>query len=264
MSHQYVSARDEREVLYGRQALRECLRANRRRVHALWMAAGVRPAGTAEEVVRMARAADIPIRTCEKRALDQWTHSGNHQGLAAETGPFPYTPIEAWLDSLGGGPEPAFRLILDHIQDPQNVGSMLRTADAAGVGGVLLAEDRAVGITPAVVRASSGAAEHMSVALAPGLSSALSVLRRKGVAVYGLDSDETAVPWTEARMTGPVALVVGREGEGLTRSVRGQCDALLRLPMRGAVASLNAAVAAALAMFEVRRQRNTRPGGGPA
>jgi 23S rRNA (guanosine2251-2'-O)-methyltransferase len=264
MAQQYVSARETREILYGRQALRECFRAGRRRIHALWIAAGVRPAGTAEEVVRLARAAEIPVRTCEKRALDQWTHSGNHQGLAAEADLFPYTPYEAWLDTLGGGPEPAFRLILDHLQDPQNVGSMLRTADAAGVEGVLLAEDRAVGITPAVVRASSGAAEHLSIARAPGLSSALGLLRRKGVAVYGLDNDAAAVPWTEAKMTGPVALVVGREGEGLTRSVRGQCEALLSLPMRGAVASLNAAVAAALAMFEVRRQRDAPSGGGAA
>lgn len=248
-----------RELLYGRQTLLECLRARRRTIHALWIAAGIRPGGTAQEAIEAARTANVPIRNCQKRDLDQWTHSANHQGLALETGPYLYADVDELVDAAAAAPggDPAFLLVLDHVQDPQNVGALLRSADAAGVQGVLIPEDRAVGITAAVVRASSGAAEHMPVARVRGLSASLDLLRKKGIFVYGLESSSDARPMYEASLAGPVAMVVGSEGTGLSKSVRGRCDTLLALPMRGHVASLNASVAGALAMFEVRRQRES-------
>ena len=263
MSHQYGSARTEREALYGRQTLLECLRARRRRIHAVWVAGGVRPAGTAADILKLASKQGVPVRECEKRDLDRMTASGHHQGMVAEADPYPYADPETLWEAPAQG-EPLFLLVLDHVQDPQNVGSLLRSADAAGVNGVLLAEDRAVGITPAVVRASSGASEHLAIARVGGLQQILTLLRGKGVWVYGLEGSPEAQLCTEVRMDGPVALVVGSEGTGLTKSVRGQCDALVRLPMRGRVASLNAAVAGALAMFEVRRQRDAKTAARPS
>ncbi len=258
MIHQHGRPVAARELLYGRQSLLECLRARRRAMHALWMASGIRTAGTVQEAIEAARAAGVPVRHCEKRDLDQWTHSANHQGLALEAGPYPYADLDELVDAAASAPggDPALLLVLDHVQDPQNAGALLRSADAAGVQGVLIPEDRAVGITAAVVRASSGAAEHMPVARVRGLSAALDLLRRKGIFVYGLEHSPEARPMYEVSFTGPVALIVGSEGTGLSKSARGRCDALVALPMRGKVASLNASVAGALAMFEVRRQRD--------
>lgn len=252
-----------REVLYGRQALRETLAAGRRAVHALRVADGVRPAGMAAEIVRLARQRGVPITACDKRDLDRLTSSGHHQGMAAETGPYPYVELDGLLREAESAPDPVFLLVLDHVQDPQNAGSLMRTAEAAGVQGVILAIDRAVGVTPAVVRASSGAVEHLRVAAVASLAGALDLLRRKGVWVHGLDATPEAVPYSAARLDGPSALVVGSEGAGLSRSVRAVCDDLIRLPLRGRVESLNAAVAGAIAMYEIVRQRaQKKPDGG--
>lgn len=261
MFHQHGRSAPERELLYGRQTLRECLRARRRALHILWVADGVRPLGAAAEAMEAAREAGVPVRTCPKRDLDRWTRSANHQGLALEAGPYPYVDAEELVDAAAAAPggDPALVLVLDHMQDPQNVGALLRSADAAGVQGVLIPEDRAAGITAAVVRASSGAAEHLPVARVRGLAPAVDGMRRKGIRVYGLEHSPEARPLYEAPLAGPVALVIGSEGAGLSRSIRSRCDGLLCLPMRGRVASLNASVAGALAMFEVRRQRGSAP-----
>lgn len=259
--HQQGSGTGGLEVLYGRQALLECLRAARRRVRTLWSARGVRHAGTAADILALARRMGVAVQECERRDLDRLTHSGNHQGLAAEVSPYPLETLEDVLSHAEGAKEPVFLLVLDHVQDPQNAGSLLRSADAAGAQGVILAGHRAVGVTPAVVRASSGAAEHLRVACVPNLVTALDLFRRKGIWIYGLEGSPEAQPCAAARMVLPLALVVGSEGAGLSRPVRAKCDALLRLPMRGKVASLNAAVAGALAMFEVRRQREPAPAG---
>ena len=246
----------EREVLYGKQAIGEVLRAGRRRVEELWVVRGGRLAGPAADILKEARRCRVPVRECEKRELDRATASGHHQGLALLASPFAYTAFDALLAAAAGGPEPAFLLVLDHVQDPQNLGSLMRTADAAGVHGVLLPSRGAASVTPAVVRASSGAVEHLSVARAPDFNDALDELKRRGIALYGLEAGEASQPYSTQDFTRPTALVVGHEGEGLTKTVRRRCDALIRLPMRGRVDSLNAAIAGAIALYEVRRQRD--------
>lgn len=249
------------EWLYGRQVLLEVLRAGRRRCHALWIAEGVRPGPTVSALRDWARRRGVPVRICAKSELDRRTASANHQGAVLEADPFPETRVDDLVDSALRGPEPPFLLMLDHLQDPQNVGSIMRSAEAAGVGGVVLARDRACWITPAVVRASSGAVEHLPVARVANIAAAVTELERRGVRVWALDAVEEARPIHEQDLRGALALVVGAEGQGVQKRVRAACAGCLRIPMWGRVASFNAAVAAAMAMYEVRRQRITVAGG---
>jgi 23S rRNA (guanosine2251-2'-O)-methyltransferase len=154
-------------------------------------------------------------------------------------------------------------LLLDHIQDPQNLGALLRTADSAGADAVVLPKRRAVGVTPAAVRASSGAAEHVKTALVANLGEVIRRLKESGFRVVGLDAAPGARLYHEADLAGPLALVVGSEGEGLQPMVRGLCDFLVRIPQLGRVASMNASAAGAVVMFEAVRQRAGRPGAAP-
>jgi 23S rRNA (guanosine2251-2'-O)-methyltransferase len=147
-------------------------------------------------------------------------------------------------------------LLVDHVQDPQNLGSMLRSADAAGVDGVVIPQHRAASVTAAVVRASAGAAEHVKVACVTSLHQVMLRLKQAGIWVVGLEGDPGAKPYHEAHLTGPVAIVVGGEDEGLSKLVHDTCDEIIRLPMRGRVGSLNAAVSAAIALYEVRRRQD--------
>ena len=187
--------------------------------------------------------------------LDKLGGEVNHQGLAAEVSGYPYVDLEALLEAVQQSGEPPFLLLLDHVQDPQNLGSLLRTAEAAGVHGVVIPERRAAGVTPAAVRASAGAAEHVRVAQVTNLVRAMEWLKAEGVWLAGLEALPGAQLYTQADLRGPLGLVVGSEGQGLARLVRETCDFLIRLPMHGQVESLNAGVAGAIALYEVRRQR---------
>ena len=171
----------------------------------------------------------------------------NHQGVVAEAGPYPYLDLD---DILPGCwvPADALYLALDHLQDVQNLGTLLRTAEAMAVTGVVLPGRRAAEVTPAVVNASAGAVEHLRIALLANLVQALERLKRAGVWAVGLDSRPEAIPLGRADLSGPLVLVVGAEGPGLSRLVRERCDWLVSIPMYGQVASLNAAVAGSVAL----------------
>ncbi len=244
------------ESLYGRQVVLEALRAGRRTLHRLRVAAGARDAGTAAEARRLAQARGLSVEAADRRDLDRATHSGHHQGLVLEAGPFAYAELADALEAARSAGEPPFLLLLDHIEDPQNVGSLMRTAEAAGVHGIVLPKDRAAPVTPAVSRASSGAAEHLLVARVANLVHAMGELKRAGVWIYGLDATPGTPLYSEVRLDGPVGLVVGSEGGGMSRLVRARCDGGMRLPMRGRVGSLNAAVSGAIALYHVRRLRD--------
>jgi 23S rRNA (guanosine2251-2'-O)-methyltransferase len=175
-----------------------------------------------------------------------------------EVSPFQYEDFETLVDGALRASEPPFLLMLDHVHDPQNVGSMMRSAEVAGVHGVILARDNACGITPAVVRASSGAVEYLRVARVANIAETVRRLQQHGIRCLALEALPDARPLASCRLTGGVALVVGNEGEGVRPRVRKTCDEVVRLPVCGRIGSLNAAVAAAVAMFEVRRQREAR------
>jgi 23S rRNA (guanosine2251-2'-O)-methyltransferase len=248
--------RSGRELLYGRQPIREMLRANRRRVSVIYLLSTVRPTPEIDEILKTAEERGLRLEYTGGETLENLVGSVNHQGVVAEVHPFRYVSYKKMLSDAEQDKN-AFFLFLDHLEDPQNVGSLLRSAEAAGVTGVVIPSHRAVGITPSVVRASAGAAEHMIVAQVPNLVRCMKLLKeeRRGVWFAGLDGADDATLITEVDLTGPIGIVVGSEGRGMRRMVRETCDYIVKLPMFGKVSSLNAGVAGAIAMFEILRQR---------
>lgn len=244
-----------REILYGRQPVRETLRAGRRQVFRLLLSDRAKPSGIVSQILGLAQQAGVPVETVDRRELDKLGGEVNHQGLAAEVSGYPYTEVDTVLAEARRMGVPPFLLLLDHVQDPQNLGSLLRTAEAVAVHGVVIPGRRATGVTPAAVRASAGAAEHLRVAQVTNLVRTMESLKAEGVWLAGLEAVAGALPYTRADLSGPLGLVVGSEGQGLARLVRETCDFLIELPMRGRVESLNAAVAGAIALYEAQRQR---------
>jgi len=242
-----------RELLYGRNAVHECLRAGRRQVFKLIVAEGAQEKGTLAHSLQLAVEKRIPIQRVSRAQLDKI--SEGHQGVAAEVSGYPYVALDALLPTNHA---PLF-LVLDCIQDPQNLGTLLRTAEAAGVDGVLIAQDRAAAITPAAVSASSGATEHLRIARVTNVTRALETLKESGVWIIGLEDVPGAQDYVTFDLRGPLAIVVGSEGQGIRRLVRETCDVLVKLPMYGAVTSLNAAVAGSIVLYETLRQRRGLP-----
>jgi 23S rRNA (guanosine2251-2'-O)-methyltransferase len=237
----------------------EVLKARRRKVFGLMVAENIRTAAAGvDEILKRAERDGVPVERVRPVTLDRLTKAGHHQGLAMEVSAYPYARLEDLLAPAAEARAAPLWLVLDHIQDPQNLGSILRSADAAGVCGVVIPQDRATAVTPAVVRASAGASEHVAVALVVNIGRALDAIREAGARLAGLELAEGAVPIHQADLTGPLALVVGSEGSGMAKGIRERCDALVAIPMRGHVGSLNAAVATAVALFEIGRQGGRR------
>jgi len=243
------------ELLYGRNAVREALRARRRTFQRLLVSAGAQEAGTLGEVVRMAEEAGVPVARVDRRDLDRRLRDANHQGVLLECGDYPYVELEDCLALAEERGEPALLLMLDHLQDPQNIGTLLRTAEVVGVHGVIIPGRRAAEITPAVVNASSGAVEHLRVAVITNLAAAIEQVQHAGVWVVGVEDDPRAQEYDRVDLDMPLALVLGAEGPGLARLTRERCDFLVRLPMRGQIASLNVAVAGSIVLYHAWRTR---------
>jgi len=250
------------EVLCGTNAVREALRAGRRACRRLLLAAGARPDRTMEEIVRLARERRCAVETRPRDELGRLSRSQEHQGVALEVAPYPYVTLKEICTAATRAGPAALVLVLDRLQDPQNVGSLLRTAEAVSVQGVVLPEHEAVAITPAVVRAAAGASEFLPIARVGNLVPAMAALQEAGLWVLGLDEDPQAQPYTTVDWDRPLAVVVGSEGFGLRRLVRERCDGLVRLPMRGRIGSLNAAVAGSVVLYEVGRYRSQRSAAG--
>jgi 23S rRNA (guanosine2251-2'-O)-methyltransferase len=245
-----------KETIYGRNAVYEMLRANRRHVYKLMIAEGVQAKGHLAHALELAVQRSIPVQRVKRDLLDRQTDS--HQGLMAEVDPYPYVTLDDILDLAKQHNEPPLILILDVIQNPQNLGTLLRTAEAVGAHGVIIQQRRGVEVTQAVVNASSGASEHLLIAQVVNLVMAMTELKEHEVWITGLDNLPEAKPLDEADLSGAVGLVVGNEGEGMRRLVRESCDFLVKLPMRGQVDSLNAAVAGSIVLYEILRQRTHR------
>jgi 23S rRNA (guanosine2251-2'-O)-methyltransferase len=247
-----------REWIYGRQAVREVFRAGRRNVFLVRVAEHTRPQKTLDEILARARKKNVRIDKVPQAALDRL--GVNHQGVAVQADGYPIVPLEDIVARCEAAGSDALLLLLDQIQDPQNLATLLRTAEAAGVDGVILPPRRAAGVTPAVVNASAGAVEHLWIAQS-NLAQAIEEVKRRGMWVAGLDADPAADSLLESPPDGPLALVIGGEGEGMRLLVKKSCDRLFRLPMRGKVESLNAAAAGSVALYLVLRQRQGRAPG---
>lgn len=247
-------ARGTHALVYGRQPVVELLRAGRRDVHRLYLHdAEVRGDGLVE-IVQAAKARGVTPILVDRRELERICQGGNHQGVIVEAAPYPYTDFESLITRTQDDARRLW-LLLDHLEDPHNVGALLRSAEAAGVTAVVIPNDRAVEVTDAVVRASAGASEHVNVCRVVNLVRAMKTLQESGVWLHGLEALPEARPYTQADLVGPVGVVVGSEGRGLGRLVRETCDFLIRIPLRGRVTSLNASVAGAVVLYEVVRQR---------
>lgn len=242
-----------REILFGRNAVREALRARRRHLHKLLLADTVQPSAIIDEILTLAGQLKAPVQRVSRQELDNLAR-GN-QGVALEVGRYPLVHVQDILGRAMKFGEPAFILVLDHIEDPHNLGAMLRTAEIVGVHGVILPKQRAASITPTVVNVSAGAAEHIWVAEVPNLVQVLKTLQEADVWVAGVEDAPGAVSYHRANLAGNMALVIGNEGKGLSRLVRETCDFLLKLPMRGQIESLNASVACGVILYEVWRVR---------
>ena len=241
-----------KEWITGRNPVTEVLRARRRQVYKLLLATGVEEKGRVTEILRIAVNRKIPVERVARDRLDRLGE--NPQGVALEVGEFPYVDITDILERAAASGEDLFVLVLDLIQNPQNLGTLLRTAEAAGVHGVIIPQHRAAGVTPAVVTASAGASEHMLIAQG-NITRSLEQLKQSGAWVVGLAGEQSAVSPASIPLEGPLAIVVGNDGEGLRELVRQSCDFLLSLPMRGKIESLNAAVAGSIVLYQAMLAR---------
>ena len=232
-----------KEIVYGIRPVIEALRSRRRQVFEVLDAVENR------EVASVAAASGVPVKRVPRARIDELARGGAHQGVAVRAGPYPYSSLGEILTT----PNPLV-VVLDSVTDPRNLGAVLRVADGAGASGVVVPKDRAVGLTPAAVKASAGASEHVPVVRETNLRRALDKIKEAGVWAYAAEGG-AAPAYTDLDLSGPIAFVLGSEGRGIRRLVREGCDGTVSIPMRGAVSSLNVSVVAAVLLFEARRQR---------
>lgn len=240
----------ELDRIEGKNAVLEALRAGRP-IHKILLLEGAHhPA----EIREKARQLGIPVETVQRERLNRESVTGHHQGVVALVAPRAYVPWEEILELATQRAQDPLLILLDGIEDPQNLGAILRTVETSGAHGVILPKNRAAGLTAAVARASAGAIEYVPVARVTNLARTIEELKERGLWIYGADAQGEKLYW-EADFRRPVALVVGSEGRGISRLVKEKCDLLVRIPLQGAVSSLNASVAGALLLYEALRQR---------
>lgn len=245
------------EILYGRNAARECLRGRRRHVHRVLIADMVEKSAVIREILALAGKAKIPVQYIPRKELNNMAKG--HQGVIIEVGRYPTVAVEDVLACAAKLNEPPFIIVIDHIEDPHNLGAILRTAEAVGVHGVVIPKRRSVGVTPAVVNASAGAAEHVLVAEVSNLIQVLKKLKQTNIWLVGIENTSEALLYNRMDLSGPMALIIGSEGKGISRLVKETCDYLIKLPMRGKIESLNVSVACGLILYEVWRARRFSP-----
>ena len=236
------------EWIVGRNPVYEVLRAKRRELYQLRIAQGMDKSDRLTAILRLASQAGIPVKHIPRPRLE--VLGSGHQGVALKTKSYPYAEVTDLIQQATQRKEPLFILLLDVLKDPQNLGTLIRTAEAVGIHGVVLPYRRTATVTPAVVSASSGACEHMLIAQA-NLAQTITSLKEEGAWVVGLEAGDDAQKPGEIDLTGPIVVVVGSEKQGMRHLVRSSCDFLMKLPMRGKIDSLNAAVAGSVALYLV-------------
>lgn len=240
-------------MIYGRKPVLETLRSGSRAVHHIHLLNGAKD-DSVHLIEEQARARNIRVSYDSRHKLDSLAGHDHHQGVVAVCAEYEYAGVRDLIDEAERRKEPLFAVVLDELEDPQNVGAILRSVEAAGAHGVLLPKNRASGVTPTVVKVSAGAADHVLIAQESNLNEALRKLKDAGAWVVGTAAD-AETPFHEMDFTRPTIIVIGSEGKGMRRLVRENCDTLVKIPMYGQVSSLNASVTAALLLFEVVRQR---------
>lgn len=240
--------------IYGLAPALEALRARRRGIHKILIASGAHQSRL-NELLETARRAGVPVEKRDRRELDELTRHANHQGVVALLAPpdrkGAYVEAEAILDSMG---DPPLVVLLDGVEDPHNLGAILRTCECAGVDGVFIPEHRAAGLSETVAKTSAGAVEYVRIARVTNLVPLIDELKDRGLWVVGVEAGIGDL-YYDFDMKIPLAIVLGSEGKGLRRLVKERCDAIVSIPMRGKINSLNVSVAAGIVLFEILRQR---------
>lgn len=239
-------------LVYGRNAVMEVLKSDRS-IETVYTSGGDKE-GSILKILGMAKDKKAIIKTVDRRKLDQMTEGGNHQGIAVRVTDFVYSNVSDILRLAKERKEDPFIILLDEIEDPHNLGSIIRTAELCGVHGIIIPKRRSVGVTATVYKTSAGAVENMLVARVPNLAQETDELKKKGIFVYGTDMDGD-VTSSEADFSGACALVIGNEGKGISRLMREKCDRIVSIPMVGKLNSLNASVAGGIMMYEVMKGR---------
>lgn len=238
------------DIIIGRNAVMEALKSNRE-IEKITVGKGAE--GSIKKIIGMAKDKKIPIHYSEKSALDRIAGNSAHQGVAAQVSQYAYCDVEDILERAKSRGEDPFIIVLDGLEDPHNLGAIMRTAECCGVHGIVIPKRRSAGITETVAKASAGAVEYMLCAKVPNIGQTIDRLKEKGVWVAACHMEGQM--YTKQDLKGSLALVIGGEGSGISRLVREKCDFAVSIPMRGKISSLNASNAAAILMYEVLRQR---------
>lgn len=241
-------------IVYGRIATLELLNSDRP-VDKILIGAGDRK-GSISKIIAIAKEKGIPVKEVSVIKLNSLCPNVNHQNVVSFAAPYKYVEVEDILNIATSKNEHPFVIILDEIEDPHNMGAIIRTAEAAGAHGIIIPKRRNVGLSPIVIKTSAGACEHMPVARVSNLCSTIELLKSKGLWIYSLDASGSS--WSQTDYSGPIGLVIGSESEGISRIIKENSDFIISLPMHGKINSLNASVAGGIVMYEIVRQRSTR------
>lgn len=250
----YIMAESE-EFIMGRNSVMEALKSGRP-INKIFVAKGERQ-GSIREVIALAREKRLVIQEVEMSKMDGMTNGQKHQGIVASIPPVAYAELDDILAKATSPDQTPFLVLLDELEDPHNVGAILRTSDAAGVHGVLMPKRRSCSLSSTVAKTSAGAVEYVPVARIGNVSQTLEELKKTGMWIVGADMDGEK-NYYEADLTGPIVVVVGNEGKGMGRLTKEHCDFVVRIPMLGKISSLNASVACSLLLYEVVRQREMK------
>ena len=237
----------------GRNSVLELLESGKD-INKIFVARGEKQ-GSINKIIGKAKDSKIVLVETDKRKLDEMSQTGNHQGVIAIVPPFEYCDVDDILNVAKEQNEDPFVIILDGIEDPHNLGAIIRTAETAGAHGVIIPKRRAVGVNSTVNKSSAGAVEYMKVARVNNITETMNYLKEKGLWIIGTDMDTDKYYYNQ-NMTGPIAIVIGSEGFGMSRLVKENCDILVKIPMNGKITSLNASVSAGIVMYEVVKQKN--------
>ena len=248
------------ELIIGRNACLEALRSERE-IEGLTVlkqkkGRGAKPEGSLQKILGKAKDRHIPVFYADREEMDRMAAGGVHQGVIATVSDYVYKSVDDLLQVAADRGEPPFLIILDGLEDPHNLGAVMRTAECVGAHGVIIPQRRAVSVNATVMKTSAGAAEHMGCARVKNIPRVMEQLQQQGVWIYGCDMDGSDC--FETDLTGPAAIVIGNEGKGISRLVREKCDFIISIPMRGQINSLNASNAAAIIMYEILRQRRSK------
>lgn len=242
------------DIIYGKNPIIEALEAGHE-INKMVLLEGSRDRNL-QKIIETARSKKILLQFVDRKMMDKIAEGENHQGVIAYISPYEYYEVDGLLQIARDKGEPPFLIICDEITDPHNLGSIIRTANAVGAHGVIIPKRRSAAINQTVVKTSCGAVEYVPVARVTNITQTIKTLQKEGVWIVGTDMG--APVYHEANLTGSIGIVVGNEGDGISRLVKESCDFMISLPMMGAVSSLNASVACGVVMYEVVRQRNLK------